>query len=150
MLERTIYIFLDVDGVLNNHQARKKYRGREMRIICDDNLLQFVELINKIEDKYLIVLTSTWRYSIDSINILKKAFNKYNLKLSDYLDIDQSKSRGEMIIEYCQQRNILHDDIIIIDDGYIAELPDRLVKCNYDSGLTSNEVENALMLLYNK
>ncbi|MCB6707030.1 hypothetical protein LI094_10850 [[Clostridium] saccharogumia] len=87
MLERTIYIFLDVDGVLNNHQARKKYRGREMRIICDDNLLQFVELINKIEDKYLIVLTSTWRYSIDSINILKKAFNKYNLKLSNCLDI---------------------------------------------------------------
>lgn len=148
--ERIIYIFLDVDGVLNNNLDRKKYRGNDMRIICDDNLLQFINLINKIENEYLIVLTSTWRYSIDNINVLKKALNKYDLKLSDYLDIDQSKSRGEMIIEYCQQRNILHDDIIIIDDGYIAELPDRLVKCNYDSGLTSNEVENALMLLYNK
>ena len=148
--ERIIYIFLDVDGVLNNNQVRKKYCGSDMRIICDDNLLQFINLINKIENEYLIVLTSTWRYSIDNMNVLKKALNKYNLKLSDYLDIGQSKSRGEMVIEYCQQRNILHDDIIIIDDGHIVELPDRLVKCNYDSGLTSNEVENALMLLYNK
>ena len=136
MLERTIYIFFDVDGVLNNHQARKKYQGREMRIICDDNLLQFVELINKIEDKYLIVLTSTWRYSPDSINTLKKA-----------LDIAQSKTRGKIIMEYCQQRNILYDDIIIIDDSDIVELPERLIKCDYNCGLTNNEVKKALMLL---
>lgn len=148
--ERIIYIFLDVDGVLNNNQVRKKYRGNDMRIICDDNLLQFVDLINKIEDKCLIVLTSTWCYSIDNINILKKALNKYDLKLSDYLDIDQSKSRGKMIIEYCQQRNILHDDIIIIDDGYISELPDRLIKCDYNLGMTSNELKKALAFLYNK
>ena len=150
MLERAIYIFLDVDGVLNNHQARKKYRGREMRIICDDNLLQFVELINKIEDKYLIVLTSTWRYSIDSINILKKALNKYNLKLSNCLDIAQSKTRGKIIMEYCQQRNILYDDIIIIDDSDIVELPERLIKCDYNCGLSNNEVKKALMLLSSK
>ena len=136
MLERTIYIFFDVDGVLNNHQARKKYQGREMRIICDDNLLQFVELINKIEDKYLIVLTSTWRYSPDSINTLKKALN-----------IAQSKTRGKIIMEYCQQRNILYDDIIIIDDSDIVELPERLIKCDYNCGLTNNEVKKALMLL---
>ncbi len=150
MLERIIYIFLDVDGVLNNHQARKKYHGNDMRIICDDNLLQFVDLVNKIEDMYLIVLTSTWRYSIDSINILKQALNKYDLKLYDYLDTNQFKSRGEMIVEYCQQKNILYDDIIIIDDGYISGLSDRLIKCDYNLGITSNDVKKALTFLYNK
>lgn len=145
--ERIIYIFLDVDGVLNNNQDRKKYRDSEMRIICEANLLQFVDLINRIENKCLIILTSTWRYSIDSIKILKKALNKYNLKLYDYIDIDYFKSRGEMIVEYCQQKNILHDDIIIIDDGCVTELSERLIKCNYDLGLTSKEVERAIKLL---
>ena len=50
-------------------------------------------------------------------------------------------------MEYCQQRNILYDDIIIIDDSDIVELPERLIKWDYNCGLTNNEVKKALMLL---
>ena len=147
MNDETVYIFLDIDGVLNNDMARKKYRGTDMRMLNDNNLAELANLVNKINKHYLIVLISTWRYYIDNIIILKKSLNKYGLSLSDCLDIDHTKSRGELIIEYCQKRNILFNNILILDDTYIGELSTRLVKCNFKFGLTKQETENALKLL---
>lgn len=118
-----------------------------MRMLNDNNLAELANLVNKINKHYLIVLISTWRYYIDNINILKKSLNKYGLSLSDCLDIDHTKSRGELIIEYCQKRNILFNNILILDDTYIGELSTRLVKCNFKFGLTKQETENALKLL---
>ena len=71
MNDETVYIFLDIDGVLNNDMARKKYRGTDMRMLNDNNLAELANLVNKINKHYLIVLISTWRYYIDNINILK-------------------------------------------------------------------------------
>lgn len=147
MNDELVYIFLDVDGVLNNDAARKLHQGNDMRILSDDNLNEFSNLINKINKKYLIVLISTWRYSIDNINILKKSLDKYGLSLFDCLDIDDTKCKGELIIEYCHKRNILVDNILILDDAYISELSNRLVKCNFKFGLTRYEIEHALKLL---
>lgn len=147
MNNELVYIFLDVDGVLNNDAARKLHQGNDMRILSDDNLNEFSNLINKINKKYLIVLISTWRYSIDNINILKKSLNNYGLSLFDCLDIDDTKSKGELIIDYCQKRDILFDNILILDDAYISELSNRLVKCNFKFGLTRYEIEYALKLL---
>ena len=147
MNDELVYIFLDVDGVLNNDAARKLHQGNDMRILSDDNLNEFANLINKINKKYLIVLISTWRYSIDNIDLLKKSLNNYGLSLLDCLDIDDTKSKGELIIEYCQKRDILFDNILILDDAYLSELSNRLVKCNFKFGLTRYEIEYALKLL---
>lgn len=147
MNDELVYIFLDVDGVLNNDAARKLHQGNDMRILSDDNLNEFSNFINKINKKYLIVLISTWRYSIDNIDLLKKSLNNYGLSLFDCLDIDDTKSKGELIIDYCQKRDILFDNILILDDAYISELSNRLVKCNFEFGLTRYEIEYALKLL---
>ena len=78
MNDETVYIFLDIDGVLNNDMARKKYRGTDMRMLNDNNLAELANLVNKINKHYLIVLISTWRYYIDNINILKKSRKNRN------------------------------------------------------------------------
>lgn len=147
MNNELVYIFLDIDGVLNSDAARKLHQGNDMRILSNDNLNEFSNFINKINRKYLIVLTSTWRYSIDNIDLLKQSLNNYGLSLFDCLDIDDTKSKGELIIEYCKKRGILFDNILILDDAYISELSDRLVKCNFKFGLTRYEIEYALKLL---
>lgn len=147
MNNELVYIFLDVDGVLNNDAARRLHPGNDMRILSNDNLKELTYLINKINKKYLIILISTWRYSIDNIDLLKQSLNNYGLSLFDCLDIDDTKSKGKLIIEYCQKRNILFDNILILDDAYISELSNRLVKCNFKSGLTRYETEYALKLL---
>ena len=41
----------------------------------------------------------------------------------------------------------LSNNKLIIDDSDIVELPERLIKCDYNCGLTNNEVKKALMLL---
>ena len=71
-----MYIFLDIDGVLNNDMARKKYRGTDMRMLNDNNLAELANLVNKINKHYLIVLISTWRYYIDNINIFILSTNR--------------------------------------------------------------------------
>lgn len=147
MSDEVVYIFLDIDGVLNNDLARKAHQNNDVRVISNDNLLEFVNLINNIKKEYLIILTSTWRYSIDNINLLKKFLNDYGLLLFDCLDTDQSKSRGKLIIEYCQKRNISFDNILIFDDANISELSSRLIKCDFKLGLTKRETTFALKLL---
>lgn len=147
MNNELVYIFLDIDGVLNNDAARRLHPGNDMRILSNDNLKELTYLINKINKKYLIILISTWRYSIDNIDLLKQSLNNYGLSLFDCLDIDDTKSKGELIIKYCQKRNILFDNILILDDAYIGELSNRLVKCNFKFGLTRYETEYALKLL---
>lgn len=142
-----VYIFLDVDGVLNNEAVRKN-NSNDMRIIDDENLKNFVELINRIDRKCLIILTSSWRYCYDSITILKNALNKYHLSIYDCLD-GSDKKRNQLIIEYCMQRRIGYDDILILDDMVMDELSNRLVKCDFNRGLTINEVWYALSIVNN-
>lgn len=139
MTDEIIYIFLDVDGVLNNDKARKAYRGNDMRILSEDNLLELSNLINSINHECRIVLISTWRYSHDNVNVLNRALKKYQLSLFNCLDINHSKSKSELIIKYCKQKNITFSNIIIIDDGLIDDgliddLSNHLVKCDFRLG----------------
>lgn len=144
---KTIYLFLDVDGVLNNQKIIQE--TKKMQIIDEQNLINLNKLIKTIkkEYNYLIILNSSWQLVNENINILKSYLNKYNLKIDDYLKIDNQKNKGELIIEYCDKHQISSLDILVIDDGMISEIKDRLIKCNFNQGFTEFELQKAIKLL---
>lgn len=144
---KTIYLFLDVDGVLNNQKIIQE--TKKMQVIDEQNLINLNKLIKivKKEYNYLIILNSSWQLVNENINILKSYLNKYNLKIDDYLKIDNQKNKGELIIEYCDKHQISSLDILVIDDGMISEIKDRLIKCNFNQSFTELELQKAIKLL---
>ena len=133
---KTIYLFLDVDGVLNNQKIIQE--TKKMQIIDEQNLINLNKLIKiiKKEDNCSIILNSSWQLVNENIDILKSYLNKYDLRIDDYLKIDNQKNKGELIIEYCNKHQISFLDILVIDDGMISEIKDRLIKCDFNHVFT--------------
>ena len=144
---KTIYLFLDVDGVLNNQKIIQK--TKKMQVIDEQNLINLNKLIKIIKTEYncLIILNSSWQLVNENIDILKSYLNRYNLRIDDYLKIDNQKNKGELIIEYCNKYQIPPFNILILDDGMISEIQDRLIKCNFSQGFTEVDLKKAIKLL---
>lgn len=94
---KTIYLFLDVDGVLNNLKIIQK--TKKMTIIDEQNLINFNNLVKIIEKENhcLIVLNSSWQLVNENIKFLKSYLNKYNLKIYDYLKNDNQINKGQLL-----------------------------------------------------
>lgn len=144
---KTIYLFLDVDGVLNNQKIIQE--SKKMQVIDEQNLINLNKLIKIIKTEYncSIILNSSWQLVNENIDILKSYLNKYDLRIDDYLKIDNQKDKGELIIEYCNKYQIPPFNILILDDGMISEIKDRLIKCNFNQGFTEVELKKAIKLL---
>ena len=144
---KMIYLFLVVDGVLNNQKIIQE--TKKMQIIAEQNLINLNKLIKTIkkEDNCSIILNSSWQLVNENIDILKSYLNKYDLRIDDYLKIDNQKNKGELIIEYCNKHQISFLDILVIDDGMISEIKDRLIKCDFNHGFTEVELQKAIKLL---
>ena len=140
---KTIYLFLDVDGVLNNQKIIQE--TKKMQVIDEQNLINLNKLIKiiKKEDNCSIILNSSWQLVNENIDILKSYLNKYDLRIDDYLKIDNQKNKGE----YCNKHQISSLDILVIDDGMIREIKDCLIKCNFNHGFTEVELQKAIKLL---
>lgn len=120
-----------------------------MQVIDEQNLINLNKLIKIIKTEYncLIILNSSWQLVNENIDILKSYLNRYNLRIDDYLKINNQKNKGELIIEYCNKYQIPSFNILILDDGMISEIKDRLIKCNFNQGFTEIELQKAIKLL---
>ncbi len=138
-----VYLFLDIDGVLNRRSDwdKKFYMNPE----C---LQAFDELINKLHKKYdlRIILSSTWRFAMsndesDSVLLpLNTVLHKYNLGIYGST-VKSNKTRQEEI-EYYIRRNGVNKYVILDDDASL--FPDRsrinIYLTDYKTGLSSREV----------
>jgi len=146
--EQVPYIFLDIDGVLNNQEhilkliellGREQYSQliRDLEEIPFDyrscQLLQ--ELINKTKAE--VILSSTWRISSKLI----KGIEKYaDIKIKDITprlyDI-----RGKEIQKYLDEHKEIVNYVIIDDDSDMLEnQKERFVKTDFKIGLTVKEI----------
>lgn len=115
-----VYIFLDIDGVLNNKNHYKKqhekYGGRffmqnmPFNPKCIENLYKVVK---RFDAK--IVLTSSWRKSAPCMTVLEARLAEYGLKIYDKTG-DCGGSRGNEIIDWMFAHTTDDDAYIIIDD----------------------------------
>ena len=145
-----LYIFLDVDGVLNNTAAFSLSNDR-MLALSEECLFNYQYLVDKLRQKYevRVILSSTWRFNKIGFDKLKQYEDKYDaLKLYDSTPISHDHREKE-INRYCDENKIEYKDILIIDDALITnELKDRSIKTNMFDGLRMSEAYGCLVNMF--
>lgn len=139
---KPVYIFLDVDGVLNNYnhysKQHEKYGGR---FFCQNmpfnpkSLENLRDIIDKTGGQ--IVLTSSWRKSAPCMTVLEARLCEYGMKIFD--KTGDTGSRGNDIIDWLFAHTGEGDEFIIIDDEMYDILDsfneERIVKIDPRVGL---------------
>lgn len=146
------FIFLDVDGVLNNRYTR--VRTGEGWCFVDDFL---VRRVRKIVDATgaLIVLSSTWRDEWNredeslngpDFNELRAKFREFGMDFFDRTGAWQTRGRGWEILEWLNGREV--DSFVILDDwDDMGPISDHLIWTNPTYGLTEEQVQEAIEIL---
>lgn len=138
-----MYIFFDVDGVLNSSSTLKEGNLHDKYI---DNLAKLVK-----NTKAKTVLISTWRFSIhktifgklkpynnSTANLIKK-LKKRKIKIDYLLEEGDNCERAEQIKEFIEKKNV-KDFVIIDDEGF-----------NYkEKGLDKNLIQTKFSNVDNK
>jgi hypothetical protein len=146
-----MYVFLDVDGVLNTEAdwARKVY---SLDSKCVDS---FCKLLNSLNEPK-VVLSSTWRNGIARdgttavhIDDLIKALKPSGIKSLDKTGIAPDGSRTKEIEHYLRRHT--EDSYIILDDDpelfEQRENTPHLYLTSSKTGLTDTDVKRILKLL---
>ena len=152
------YIFLDIDGVMNNEfdMLSKKEEGADYYDALFDEFAwsRLGDLCKKTNAK--IVLSSSWRhavkftadnrvitdYSHDSLTAkLIQHFNDYNIPLVGCTSTAFDGCRGKQILDYVLTNfHGLEDEWIVLDDEVFdmeEHLPmDHIFKTSFKTGLT--------------
>lgn len=152
------YIFLDIDGVLNNKRhykkQHKKYGGR----FCCENMPfnpRSIKNLRKIIDKTnsKIVLSSSWRRIEKCMTVLKARLIEYGIKIYSITPFIDG-CRGKEILKWCEENLKENDKILIIDDNLydIKEYfeTNEIVKINYEYGLDSFKTYESIKKLRRK
>lgn len=147
-------IFLDVDGVLNNRHTR--VTTSDGWCFVDDHLVARLKRLLDFSDAQL-VLSSTWRegwYQEDeskndiSFTELRNKFNQFGIEIFDRTG-EMRMHRWQSIQEYFEHpREDPIEHYVIIDDwDDMGQYSDHLVLTNPSTGLTDEDVEEALRIL---
>lgn len=152
-------IFLDFDGVLNNHKwlTRKDRINLKwpIRDICPDN----VKALNRITELTgaKIVITSTWRLG-HTDNGLRELFNEAGITgemvgqtaVLDVVSGQYDLPRGCEIDQFIQtmDRGLVDTYVILDDDAdMLYKQRDNFIQVNGKYGLTADEVLKAIDIL---
>lgn len=151
------YIFLDIDGVMNNrHDWMSKVDNKSEqfhghRMFCDEAWQLLSDTCKKVNA--VVVLSSSWRLGftygengkviVENSNCylstkLIEYFNKYNIKLVG-ITTKAYASRGKQIMEYVRSVLEPSDKFVVIDDeyfdikDYVSEF--QFIKTEFATGL---------------
>ncbi len=143
--KRMKIIFLDFDGVVNAFNEPESLRQLSPR--C-------VKLLNKLierTDTY-IVITSTWRI-LHAIEDLRQILVNSGFQFPERIIgiTPRGGRRGTEIEEWLKQPTEEVESFIILDDDSDMEpFLDRLIQTDSDTGLTTNDIKRAVLLLRRK
>lgn len=141
-----MYIFLDVDGVLNT-SSQWRIKNYALNDKCLNNFYALLEVI----DDPKIVLSSTWRNGIARdgskaahVNDLINALSKAGIYDMDKTATSPDGSRSKEIDYYLRRHP--RDKYIILDDDatLFDENNENLYLINPATGLTQKDVEKIL------
>ena len=99
-----IYIFLDIDGVLNNYTYQEYCYSKHGKLgmggryfpfdpNCLENLMILCQIIEKNTYEVRIILTSTWRLNEIDTEIVKARLMEYGLRIYNKTE-DINHNRG--------------------------------------------------------
>lgn len=152
------YIFLDVDGVLNNTTYTKKcYKKNGHKPFFCDNvpfdpkcLKRLAKIVRKTNA--ILVLTSTWRLSKTSVAILNSRLAEYGVRVDNFTE-NYNHIRGLEIKRWLKGSafNCDKDTYIVLDDE-IDDIethifPNRIIEIDPKLGLTWYNMRDAIIRL---
>lgn len=153
-----IYIFLDIDGVLNSENYlekcyRKHHKPMSMNQVpfdpkCLNNLMILVQTIEK-HYQVKIILSSTWRLHDIDYEIVDARLAEYGLHLSDKTPII-NQERGKEIKSYLECSEQKCNNFLILDDedfDILEYFPHNIVKTNFRTGFNKKCLKQSLKLL---
>lgn len=155
------YIFLDIDGVLNDEnyllECYEKNGGHPMHMnhVPFDpnaltNLMYLVQDIRKKGNTPKIILSSTWRLHDIDTEIVSARIAEYGLRLEGRTPYIHS-NRGEEIKHFLESQDINenYSFVILDDDSFDIKnvYPDRLVLVNRIVGLLQCDIDQAKKIL---
>lgn len=142
------YIFLDIDGVLNN--SRTVARSPDGFIGISDSLGKRLEKII-IATGASVVLTSTWKdySSIEDLNYMRKKLKRYKALPIGQIREPKSYLRGFGINSYLEKHPC--EEFVILDDLCFdfdqQNLQDHVVLTDPYNGLSNDDAERAIKIL---
>lgn len=151
-----IYIFLDMDGVLNssksfyeNKKNKKSSKDWDYHFSyeCIHEFKKFLSYLNEYE----IIISSSWRILEEPMKWVKKMFELESIPMYKGVTSYNMKKRGAQIEDYCAEHFINKEDVIILDDDSDMEnFMDRLIKTAFATGFTKETTVAALKLIAKK
>lgn len=153
----TRIVFLDVDGVLNSTAWYKSRGGLIAAVMQTDCTMEehartqldpaAIERVNVLCERTgaLVVVSSTWRGNMFRLTLGLRPHRRFEIiDKTPRLDTD----RGLEIQAWMDRHNVMAEQIVILDDDSdMLHLTPRLVKTEFDTGLTDEDVERAIALL---
>lgn len=137
-----MYVFLDIDGVLNTFSQHPTNK----RCIHSANLIMLKKLIDETQAK--IILISNWKFIPAALKECKLALESCHLHL-DGMTKDDMVHRGQGIKDYLHNHNIHH--YVILDDDFFSDYNDELIKhlvlIDARYGLRPSDIQKALYIL---
>lgn len=149
-----IFIFVDIDGVLNKNNQEHKEKYREniynlKEIILKDK----VELLNQLVDKYnpTFILSSYWR-KYGSLYAFNKLFFELGFKgcfsfatpFEGMEHLDRWKQIKKILKKHKPDKFIIFDDKSINEKGTFDNK--NLIHINENTGLTQNDIDKAMKI----
>lgn len=160
---RTVYIFLDIDGVMNNEEYIKECYERNghhaMHMShapfdpkCLNNLMILCRQIEANDFRPLIILSSTWRLHEIPTEIVDARLAEYGLSIFDKTD-NINGERGKEILRYMNEHKSYIDYLVLDDEDYdmLAYLEEsNIIHTDYRTGFDNAKLEEALNYLKEK
>lgn len=151
---KDIYLFLDVDGVLNNGDSfRREYHSNMSvdSVYHDIDFLNFMRLKQFLKEtpQCRVILSSSWRHLKEPKERLEKLFSMHGLHIEDCTPALYPKKRGDEIQYYIDTHGILDTQIVILDDDCdMTTVEHRLVRTDfYHGGLLETHIQQMKDLL---
>lgn len=119
MEHRRIFLFLDIDGVLNTSAQWKR-----MYSLNDECIAHFADYVHSLpSDDAKIILTSSWKNGFDpagrhspQIKELIEKLAVHGLSILGKTENDASEDRAKEINDYIRKHHLEQQTCIVIDD----------------------------------
>lgn len=141
-------VFLDIDGVLNNHAFGEESQSSSLLPSC-------VHRLNRIlmETGAKIVLSSAWRYmilggamTITGFDYLLRTHGVLHGRLIGHTPKDEAISDRGWQIQIWRWANGHEGAYVVLDDVDVGDFH-PFVKCDGEIGLTDDDAEKAIVIL---
>lgn len=158
---KTFYIFLDVDGVLNNFnywdECFKRHHVKGIMSMhcfpfdpkCLNNLMKLNQELQKQNYNVKIVLSSTWRLNQIDTAIVNSRLAEYGMTIFSRTIYLNSGDRGLEIKNFIENERYEKTDNFLILDDEIRDIKKHfedihIIHTNFDTGFDSKKLEEAI------